>query len=249
MEVHTHAHPPSGGTRKKWTHYFWEFLMLFLAVFCGFLAENKREHMVEHQREKKYMASLVEDLETDTAALQKAIRKSDSTARYSDSVLIFLSHHTISATVPVRISVLIGIGGQRLSLINTDRTSSQLKNSGAMRLIREKEVSDAILRYWKQIDEGNINLDRYNTYRNAGRELVFKLWVVPVIYRKGLSMPEDSIQQLRVIDPDPKKWDELANLIAISGQIARVYHTNNLVKQLDMAVQLIALIKKEYHLK
>ena len=35
MEVHQHTHTP----RKKWTHYFWEFLMLFLAVFCGFLAE------------------------------------------------------------------------------------------------------------------------------------------------------------------------------------------------------------------
>ena len=36
MEVHAHTHTPpaSGGTgRKKWTHYFWEFLMLFLAVF------------------------------------------------------------------------------------------------------------------------------------------------------------------------------------------------------------------------
>ena len=50
MEVHAHTHTP----RKKWTHYFWEFLMLFLAVFCGFLAENQREHMVEHQRAKVY---------------------------------------------------------------------------------------------------------------------------------------------------------------------------------------------------
>ena len=42
MEVHHHTHLASGKThtaRKKWTHYFWEFLMLFLAVFCGFLAE------------------------------------------------------------------------------------------------------------------------------------------------------------------------------------------------------------------
>ena len=30
MEVH--AHTP----RKKWTHYFWEFLMLFLAVCYWF---------------------------------------------------------------------------------------------------------------------------------------------------------------------------------------------------------------------
>ena len=36
MEVHSHTHTE----RKKFTHYLWEFLMLFLAVFCGFLAEN-----------------------------------------------------------------------------------------------------------------------------------------------------------------------------------------------------------------
>jgi len=45
MEVHRHAHTD----RKKWTHYLWEFLMLFLAVFCGFLAENQREMMKRKQ--------------------------------------------------------------------------------------------------------------------------------------------------------------------------------------------------------
>ena len=39
MEVHHHAHTP----RKKWTHYFWEFFMLFLAVNCGFFVENQRD--------------------------------------------------------------------------------------------------------------------------------------------------------------------------------------------------------------
>ena len=63
MEVHAHTHT----ARKKWTHYIWEFLMLFLAVFCGFLAENQREHLVEHQREKQYMRSMMEDLMLDTA--------------------------------------------------------------------------------------------------------------------------------------------------------------------------------------
>ena len=69
MEVHAHSH----GERKKWTHYLWEFLMLFLAVFCGFLAENQREHMVENKREKEYMQSLMEDLRTDTANLNSVM--------------------------------------------------------------------------------------------------------------------------------------------------------------------------------
>ena len=39
MEIHAPTHTP----RKKWTHYFREFLMLFPAVFCGFLAEYQLE--------------------------------------------------------------------------------------------------------------------------------------------------------------------------------------------------------------
>ena len=249
MELHAHTHPASGGTRKKWTHYFWEFLMLFLAVFCGFLAENFREHQVEHQREKQFMGSLAEDLETDTTELKKAIAKCDSTARFSDSVLIYLSGHKIGTEVPVHLATIIGTGGRRLTLINTDRTSSQLKNSGAMRLIQNKKVSNAILRYWKQIEETNISLDRYMVYRDAGREIVFKLWVIPEVYRRGFLMPADSIQKLRVIDTDPKKWDQLANLIAISGSIAKNTHLINLNNQLEMARELILIIKKEYHLK
>ena len=61
MEVHIHTHTE----RKTFTHHLYEFLMLFLAVFCGFLAENQQEHMVEHQREKQYIRSLQEDLSRD----------------------------------------------------------------------------------------------------------------------------------------------------------------------------------------
>ena len=37
MEVHADSHIPTA-REKKCNHYFWEFLMLFLVVFCGFLA-------------------------------------------------------------------------------------------------------------------------------------------------------------------------------------------------------------------
>ena len=245
MEVH---HPHHVTHKKKWTEYLLEFFMLFLAVFLGFVAENIRENSVESHREKQFMRSFTEDLQTDTAELKKAIRKCDSTARFSDSVLFFLTAYKPTHEIPVSLANHIGTAGQRLSLINTDRTSSQLKNSGAMRLIGNKKVSDNILRYWKQIDETNISLDRYMLYRNAGREIIFKLWIMPEVYRQGLLIPRDSIQKLRVIDTDTKKWDELTNLIAISGSIARTAHLNNLTKQLQLATELISLINEEYHL-
>lgn len=79
MEVHAHSHTE----RKKWTHYLWEFLMLFLAVFCGFLAENIREHRIEHTRAKEYARMLKADLVNDTLQLRsfmqiKTVLKKDS---------------------------------------------------------------------------------------------------------------------------------------------------------------------------
>ena len=243
MEVHHHSHT----ARKKWTHYFWEFFMLFLAIFCGFLAENQREHFVEHQREKQFMRSLTEDLETDTIELHRAINIANTVSIFSDSVLMFLATYKISKQVPFTLATLVGKAGQNQFFINTDRTSSQLKNSGAMRLIRKKNVSDYILNYWKQIDITNISLNRYMVYRNAGRELVFKLWVIPEVYHLDHSIAQDSLIALKVIDEDPKKWHEFANLIAMGSAITRGGHLRNLKEQLRMAKELIILIKKEYH--
>ncbi len=70
MEVHAHAHTP----RKKWIHYFWEFVMLFLAVFCGFLAEYQLEHTIEHQREKQYAKELYAELFADSVAVSDKIK-------------------------------------------------------------------------------------------------------------------------------------------------------------------------------
>src|SRR5205085_7353219 len=72
MEVHKHPHHVSH--KKKWGEYLLEFFMLFLAVFLGFIAENYREHIVEHQQEKQYMITLIEDLNIDTTDMGRLKR-------------------------------------------------------------------------------------------------------------------------------------------------------------------------------
>ena len=85
MEVHHHSH----SARKKWTHYFWEFFMLFLAVTLGFFVENQREHYIEKQRVKQYARALSYDLGKDTAnmhyilgRIHTIIKTTDSLSRY-----------------------------------------------------------------------------------------------------------------------------------------------------------------------
>jgi hypothetical protein len=83
MEVHAHTHT----ARKKWTHYFWEFLMLFFAVSAGFLVENMREHYVENKREKVFIRSFVEDLKQDTIKISSNIALRNSKILILDSLI------------------------------------------------------------------------------------------------------------------------------------------------------------------
>jgi len=139
MEVHHHPHTADPGGhrgRKKWAHYFFEFLMLFLAVFAGFLAENWREHIVERKREKEYIRSMIEDLDRDTTelSLDNSIRK-EAVLMY-DSVITLLNKKNRSQFEQQRIYYLARMG-LRLSPFPklNDRTYEQMKSSGNLRLI------------------------------------------------------------------------------------------------------------------
>ena len=153
------AHTSNSNTffRNIWNHLF-DFFMLFLAVFCGFMADNWREQLSEHQREKTYILSIVEDLKSDTLESGKIIERLKSMHRGIDSVLVLLT----SPEVLENSNDVYRIWTRNLGLevfVSNDRTIEQLKNSGDLRLIRNKEVSDRIMRY----DQA---LKKYNTQSN-----------------------------------------------------------------------------------
>ena len=143
MEVHAHTHTP----RKKWTHYFWEFLMLFLAVFCGFLAENQREHFVEHQRENVLMKSMVKDLQSDTAFFSQMIYGISQYNLHIDSLIPIISNNNDLNKFASEIYLQQVWTNLYYKAVFTDRTIAQLKNSGNFRLIRNTAVSDGIIAY------------------------------------------------------------------------------------------------------
>src|SRR5579862_8725857 len=69
MEVHHHPQVE----RKKFKEYFLEFLMIFLAVSMGFLAESIRENISNNEHAKLLTEQLVKDLKKDTTNLQRSI--------------------------------------------------------------------------------------------------------------------------------------------------------------------------------
>ena len=143
MEVHHHSHT----SRKKWTHYFWEFLMLFLAVFCGFLAEYQLEHKIEKERGKQYIESFYEDLKKDTARLAYLI--AFETTKITSLNKLHSCYDSISKNEqPASVLEIIKNSLSNNPFLMDGRTLRQLTNAGGFRLL-QKDDADSIITYEK----------------------------------------------------------------------------------------------------
>ena len=243
MEVHAHTHTE----RKKWTHYFWEFFMLFLAVFCGFLAENEREHLVEHKQEKQYMKLMLEDIKTDTAELQKCLGDVGSSLINIDSALLLLTSNITDKTVAgsYRFS---SAALKRIPVVFTDRTLTQLKNSGRMRIVRSQKVMDALTHYWNHIEVIRISLDRHAHYRSMGRDLEIRIFGLARNFLNDHKFMTNAKEQVSLSTHNPELITEYANSYAYCGVVLEQARLQ-LMQQYTLATKLITLIEEEHHLK
>ena len=126
MEVHAHTHT----ARKKWTHYFWEFLMLFLAVFCGFLAEYQLEHKIEKDREKQFIKSLVADLQDDEKILSTMTSSEQVGIASLDTLMDLLNSPSLAKQNGDQLYYVARMGPRYIPFANNSRTFDQLKFSG-----------------------------------------------------------------------------------------------------------------------
>ena len=166
MEVHHHSHT----SRKKWTHYFWEFLMLFLAVTLGFFVENQREHYIERVRAKEYARLLTDDLAADIGEFNRTERVLNKIITAGDSLARILNIPDIRKVPGGKIYYYEYWSGWRWSVISRDATLQQLKNSGSLRYLRNTSLVRKILDYEESIRVIYMLQSKYETEKNAELE-------------------------------------------------------------------------------
>jgi len=246
MEVHAHTHTE----RKKWTHYFWEFLMLFLAVFCGFLAEYQLEHTIENQREKKFISSLVGDVTLDTTALSQIYELRNSRESMLDSLTRLLNS-------PDRDSHLNQIYFfarhiQRLFPMNftyNNGTIQQLKNSGNLRLIRSRKATEAIIEYDAAIRVMEIIEEREYQYLYLCLPYMYKIFdglVFEIMEDSASNVhpPLGSVQLLKSADVTIAEF----NAALFSLKIANYANRRRAKILIAEGEKLLTTLKKEYHI-
>lgn len=149
MEVHHHPQVE----KKSFKEYFLEFLMIFLAVTMGFFAENYREHIAEVNKENDYIQTYIEDLKTDTTIIKQVLKFEQRLKLEAiDSLLFLLNTHQIKGHE--NDLYYYGRIATRYPIFQSnDRTITQLKNSGSLRLIRNEATADSIISYQKAVEK------------------------------------------------------------------------------------------------
>src|SRR5689334_20704612 len=223
MEVHAHSHT----AREKWTHYLWEFLMLFLAVFCGFLAENFREKQVEHHREKDYIHSLVQDLESDVKDIDANLELGAAVVEKLDSFVYILDEKDPDENA-YDLYRLGSKSGRIVQVSFNDRTSTQLKNAGTMRLIRNSNLSDSIQDYWKMVSIDESIGQRMDDIQSKASDISVQMIRYKYFGWRNPANPfaASISKDAKLINSDPKLVAQLSNHCSIRLVVLYNYLVN-----------------------
>ena len=259
MEVHSHTHTP----RKKWTHYFWEFLMLFLAVFCGFLAENQREHYIESLRAKEYARSLLTDMKEDTTEIGAGIRQNIFMISTFDSCISIGKKNIDKTTVPGKFYYYSRFTTNGYQIDWNQSTLTQLVQSGNLRYLKNKDMVNKINKYHalQGIIGGNNETD--NLIRNKIIEIRSRLLAVRYYEAFALlditkemkgRIRDPIVESLMVQDLSLKAGSTGIMEEFLNNLLDRKWRNKRFVEELypgalEAASEIIEMLKTEYHLE
>jgi len=224
--------------------------MLFLAVFCGFLAENQREHFIEQRREKEYIKSFIEDLKSDISNYNRQIRVRTISQKSADSLIILLLSPESNKHVD-SIYVCVERVGRGTLFLYSDRTIQQLKNSGSMRLIRNQTASDLIMQYDQLVrDMQHFELIREEILTRF-REISSYILDAAIFYSMVDTSSDMSIKRpngnSKLFSDNP----ETINRLCYWANRFRIVNLQVIVKQTDLknsAIRIMEFLRKTYKL-
>jgi hypothetical protein len=193
---------------RQWSEYFIEFVMLFLAVTLGFIAENIRENISEENSRKELLAAVVSDFEMDIAQMEfhKDFCRNKILAADSLREITLLESSKIEQSSYYRL--LLGFPVYWF-FISTDRSRNEADAKGLFLSTKNKELARAIERYafyyndTKSLDAFFLKMNEQfllNTIREITEESLYnKQWRFP-------SPPDLPIRfGVKPIDPTAKK--------------------------------------------
>jgi hypothetical protein len=231
-----HSHTMHQKRRLK--DYLFEFIMLFIAITCGFFADNLRDNMLERRKEKEYVVGLIGDIKEDTTSIRNFLSGNKRQILGLNSLITLLEKPILT----IQYKMFIELTAKYLNNYNgftpRDQTMIQLKNSSELRIFKDNSVSNKIVNYYSTIDyyhELNVKMNyRYieDTYKLELQFLDFN----------------PKRDNMRLNASDINKLKELYNR-SLGLKSAIGWDNHWLGEVYDQGASLLEYLEKEYNLK
>ena len=231
--------------------------MLFLAVFCGFMAENHRDNLSEQSRAKEYAISLIKDLENDTINIIYSTKQLVKIEESFDSISSYIHQGIPGDKVAGSFYYHSQIGTISPIVVWNDATLIQLTQSGNLRYFRNHELVNKISSYYSR--QGYIRHLNNGDRERREKTLAIRCRILNNHYYRYYSkaLPLDMVQfpdsLLKNLIPIQSNDSQLLNEYANSFENRRGYLnlilTNTFPRAISSAQELILLLKKEYKIE
>jgi hypothetical protein len=244
MEVH-HSHHLDH--KKKWSEYLLEFLMLFLAVFLGFTAENIREHKIERHREADYIKGLLQNLKDDTTNLNHTIPVLITRIQKLDSI-IRLSKADLSTAENLKLITRLNWDASYYTNFTANTATLSQLRSGNLRLIQKEHAADSILKYDLTNADTEKQWDIYFPLYNNHIESTLQVYDETIRLDSSYLRGEVSGKLPPPLSTDKEKLRRYFNN-AVALHIVSTGYLRRLVYQLKEASHLIDFLRQVYSLE
>ncbi len=251
MEVHHHPNVE----KKNLKGYFLEFLMIFLAVTMGFLAENLRESLKHKEEILMNMQSLASDLNSDLVFFDSQRTRNEYCCKMTDSLIYLLNDIKNTNDIYYSARVVTANFGYFYS---NSKTFEQMKSSGALRLISNRNLLDSIADYYSSMqwlsNQTELMRMKVDAMHLANGELfdsrVFHKMIQKVDY--GNFQGRENVNINRPLDHPLLISTDLIKINKVCMNYHYFYTTmkfyDKTAKQISQKAQeLIVEIRKEYH--
>jgi hypothetical protein len=252
MEVHKHPHHVTH--KKKWGEYLLEFLMIFFAVFLGFLAENLREGIKNKEEIHSDMQSIVADLKSDVVYFDSLIIRNEYSCRMTDSLISLLANQpSNTADIYYLARTITANFGYFYS---NAKTFEQMKASGNLKLIKPRSLLDSIANYYASFqwftNQAELVLSKIDEIHQNNSKL-FNAFIFQKMMHIDYGNFQRGIISIRKPEVNPAF---LTSDAAVINDVAIGYHyffstmkfyDKTGAQLLTQARRLIDLIEKEYN--
>ena len=260
MEVHQHSHTP----RKKWTHYFWEFFMLFLAVTLGFLVENQREHYVEHKRAKELAKYLYEEMKSDSANLVRIIDNRKDKELHLQYLIRYFKDSSLSNLSPEFYPHFTwGVFMHSFIVFEPkDGILQQLKNSGSLRYFQNLDIQKSVGDFSVALNNLRSRFEReIYLFSTVNRDFLLKhydfSWLSKIADNQEITSAEalkKYVTDHQTVSAVIRSLDQLDRVETISHleyyiTVLRSTRLGQMIEYQKTADHLIQILRREYHLE